>query len=158
MASLVDVSGTIVLNLSFHIRTNVITNYNDKINNWIPIDFELKVSNETYSIYSEVNPKLNMFEIDLMFSKLKSLISDMQQKRTSSKIEISTFEFFYELEFYDLEEDEKIKCTVWMFEASRTNGEIQNCQRGFRFTINLDGLIRFTNTLEQELNQLLNQL
>lgn len=158
MARLVDVSGTISLKLSFHNKTNIIANYNDKINNWIPIEFELKVYNETYRIYSEVDPKLNMFEIDLMLLKLKSLIFDMQQKKASSKIDISTFEFFYELEFYDLDEDEKIKCTVWMFEASRTNGEIQNCQRGFRFTVDLAELTQFTSTLEQELQQILNHL
>ncbi|WP_019909800.1 WapI family immunity protein [Paenibacillus sp. HW567] len=155
MARLIDTSGTIILNLSFHNRTKIITNYDDKINNWIPIDFELAVYSEKYNIYPEVDPKLNMFEIDLMFSKLRSLITEMQLTNKFSKVEISTFEFLYELEFYDLEEDGKIKCTVWTFEAIRTNGVIQNCQRGFRFNIALNSLIEFTDNLEQELNHLL---
>ncbi len=43
-----------------------------------------------------------------MFSKLRSLISEMQLANKFSKVEISTFEFLYELEFQDFEEDEKI--------------------------------------------------
>jgi hypothetical protein len=59
------------------------------------------------------------------------------------------------LEFYDLEEDEKIKCTVWAFEATKADGVIQNCQRGFRFNVALNSLIEFTDNLEQELKHIL---
>jgi hypothetical protein len=155
MANLVDISGKISLSLAFHQRSKLITEYEDDINNWIPIDFEIKVFEEAYSIYPEVNPSLNLFEINLMFSKLKASIIGMRSTNIFNKVEISTFEFYYELEFNDLTEEDWISCTVWTFEASRTNGDIHDVQRGFRFIITIDSLIEFVNTLEEELNILI---
>ena len=37
--------------------------------------------------------------------------------------------------FKILKKMKKFKCTVWAFEANRTDGVIQNCQRGFRFNV-----------------------
>lgn len=154
MARLLDVSGKISLNLSFHQRGKVILNYEDEINNWIPIDFEVKVYDESYKISTEVMPSLNMFEINLMLSKLRAIIKDMHLRNDFEKTAISTFEFYYELEFFYLKEDELIECTVWTFEATRTNGEIQNVQRGFRFSVSLESLSEFREALELELNQI----
>lgn len=156
MARLLDVSGKICLNISFHQRGKVILSYEDEINNWIPIDFQVKVYDESYKISTEVMPSLNMFEINLMLSKLRAIIEDMHSRNDFEKTAISTFEFYYELEFFHLKEDELIECTVWTFEASRTNGEIQNVQRGFRFSVSLESLSEFRDTLEIELNQIVN--
>ncbi|TXK68119.1 hypothetical protein [Paenibacillus sp. N3.4] len=155
MAKLVDISGKISLILSFHKRNKLITEYEDDINNWIPIDFEINLFEESYSIYPEVNPSLNLFEINLMFSKLKASISGMQSTKIFNKVEISTFEFYYELEFNNSSEEDWIHCTVWTFESSRTNGAIHDVQRGFRFIISLESLIEFVKNLEDELNLLL---
>ncbi|MBP1989569.1 WapI family immunity protein [Paenibacillus eucommiae] len=155
MAKLVDTSGKISLVLSFHQRSKLITEYEDDINNWIPIDFEVNVFEESYKIYPEVNPSLNLFEINLMFSKLKSSIREMQLTNKFKKVEISTYEFYYELEFVDLTEDDWISCTVWTFEASRTNGNIYDVQRGFRFIVTITSLRDFVNKLEEELNLVL---
>jgi hypothetical protein len=155
MAKLLDISGKTSLDLSFHQRRKVITGYEDEMNNWIPIDFEIKVYDESYKIYPEVTPSLNMFEINLMLSKLRVIIENMELKKDFAKVAISTYEFYYELEFCQLKEDELIECTVWTFETSRTNGEIENLQRGFRFSISLESLIVFENSLKQELNKIL---
>lgn len=132
--------------------------YEDNINNWIPIDFEVYVFNESYQMHPTVNPKLNLFEIYLMFSKLRALIEEKETTNKFEKKEISTFEFYYELEFYELIEESEIQCTVWMFEASRTSGKIHHVDRGFRFSTTLDSLVKFTEDLEQELEQLLRQI
>lgn len=154
MARLLDVSGKISLTLSFHQRRKVIMSYDDDINNWIPIDFEIRVYDDSYKIYPEVSPSLNMYEINLMLSKLRVIIEDMHVRKDFERVSISTYEFYYELEFVHLKEDELIECTVWTFEASRTNGEIQNVQRGFRFSVTLESLSEFLQALEQELNQI----
>ncbi|WP_128658632.1 WapI family immunity protein [Paenibacillus sp. 598K] len=155
MAQLLNTTGDTHLKLSFHQRSSVIMQYEDDINNWVPIDFEVCVFNETYNMHPKVNPKLNLFEVNLMFSKLRALIKEKKEKNTFEKKEISTFEFFYELEFCELVEENEIQCTVWMFEASRTLGKIHHVDRGFRFSTTLDSLIIFTDSLEQELKQIL---
>ncbi|WP_145331875.1 hypothetical protein [Paenibacillus xylanexedens] len=156
MARLLDVSGKNSLNLSFHQRRKVIKSYDDEINNWIPIDFEIRVYDKSYKIYPEVAPSLNMYEINLMLSKLRVIIENIHSKKDFEKVAISTYEFYYELEFFHLKEDELIECTIWTFETSRTNGEIQNVQRGFRFSVSVESLTEFRGTLELELNQIVN--
>ncbi|ULO05237.1 hypothetical protein H1230_19230 [Paenibacillus sp. 19GGS1-52] len=157
MAQLTNITGDIYLKISFHQRSSVIMQYKDDINNWIPIDFEVNVFNEFYKMHPTVDPKLNLFEVNLMISKLRALIDEKEITNKFEKKEISTFEFFYELEFYDLVEENEIQCTVWMFEASRTCGKIHHVDRGFRFSTTLESLIIFTENLEQELKQLLGQ-
>ncbi|MGG4143837.1 hypothetical protein ABEW34_11935 [Paenibacillus algorifonticola] len=155
MAQLINTTGDIHLKLSFHKRSSVIMQYEDDINNWIPIDFEVCVFNESYKMHPKVNPKLNLFEVNLMFSKLRALIEEKKEKNKFERIEISTFEFFYELEFYELIEENEIQCTIWIFEASRTYGKIHHVDRGFRFSTTLNSLVKFTDSLEQELKQIL---
>ncbi|MDO3413300.1 HEAT repeat domain-containing protein [Saccharibacillus sp. CPCC 101409] len=157
MAVLIDTFGTSSFGLSFHEGKGLVSGYHDDINNWIPITFETRILEESYAVNPEEHASLNMNEIRGMFTKFRSMMQQYQETNTFRKVEISTYEFYYNLEFEYLKEDEWIACTIWTNQAARTHGKIRGIERGVRMLTAFESFESFVRELEQELLPILSK-
>lgn len=121
------------------------------VENWLPVIYKVIAFEESYSVISDINPTLNLFEVKNMLDKFKHVINAKISGANFNRVEISTYEFYYEIELFDPNEEDEVGVTIWLFEATRTNGELNGFDRGFRFYVSLEVLISFTNHLEQEI-------
>lgn len=156
MPLLRSIRGDVSFQLNF-LKTSffVYDSTKNDIENWLPIYFSCTVGNETYSVSPDVNPTLNLFEIKNMLTKFRKVIETKKRGEIINLISISTYEFYYEIELFDPNEDDEIGVVLWIFEATRTNGELSGFERGFRYYVSLETLETFKKEIEQDLSELL---
>ncbi|TYA11223.1 hypothetical protein FRY98_18815 [Paenibacillus faecis] len=69
-----------------------------------------------------------------MLEKFKQVISLKSTGANFNRVEISTYEFYYEIELFDPNEEDEVGVTIWLFEATRTNGELNGFEGDSDFT------------------------
>lgn len=123
----------------------------DDVENWIP--FILDVTSPTMKIHleEEIGATFTLYELKVLIMSLKNLVI----KNVDETFRFYCYESYFEIVFDYIKEDNCYSIDFWVNIGSTTNGRIYGYDQGIRFVANEEAVVKFINSLENEMKLLL---
>lgn len=152
------------INLLKNSRFDFFPNRDDYLN-WIPFEFKFNIgNNEAYIYPQEYGATFSFEELKYLIKGIEGLLNiikvrdpgDERVFKETRCFKFYTLEAYFGITFTDAF-DGLIAITLWINMGSISNGIDSGYDRGFRFPVSMEDVVKFKNELKDQLDTLIKQ-